>query len=175
MRGFASARRFEASEWPVYRELRLRALADSPDAFGSTLASEQTRSGEDWAARIAAAATSGRDLPIIAEVDRKPAGLAWAKFDATNPSAVNIYQMWVAPEFRGQGIGRMLLRAAIEWAGDQNATEVHLAVTCGQTPAMRLYTSEGFRPTGQSEPLRPGSLLLAQPMALSLAKHTSSR
>jgi hypothetical protein len=34
-------RRFAAHEWQSYKNLRLRALADSPDAFGRTLAEAQ--------------------------------------------------------------------------------------------------------------------------------------
>jgi ribosomal protein S18 acetylase RimI-like enzyme len=76
--------------------------------------------------------------------------------------------MWVAPEFRGKGLGRKLLRAAVEWARARKASCVDLRVTCTNTPAMHLYASEGFEPSGQSEPLRPGSSLLAQPMRLLL-------
>jgi len=32
-----SIRPFRAEEWPAYRALRLRALADAPDAFSTTL------------------------------------------------------------------------------------------------------------------------------------------
>jgi hypothetical protein len=35
---FPTVRRFAASEWRIYRALRLQALHDAPDAFGSTLA-----------------------------------------------------------------------------------------------------------------------------------------
>ena len=123
---------------------------------------------ENWARRLAAGATSGLDLPLIAEASGKPAGLTWARIDASDASLVNLYQMWVAPEFRGKGLGRMLLRAAVGWARGRKASCVDLKVTCSNIPAVRLYTSEGFKPSGQTEPLRPGSPLLAQPMRLLL-------
>ena len=64
-------RTFAQHEWAVYKDLRLRALADSPDAFGSTLAKEQNRSDAEWASRLAAGVNSW-DLPLVAEVDGKP-------------------------------------------------------------------------------------------------------
>lgn len=69
-------RNFTPDAWPAYRALRLRALEDAPDAFGSTLAAESTRPSEEWAARIARAATSGIDHPLVAHVAGQPAGLA---------------------------------------------------------------------------------------------------
>jgi GNAT superfamily N-acetyltransferase len=163
-----TVRKLEPAEWPTYRDLRLRSLADSPDAFGSTLAAEQARTAQDWAERLARGATSGLDLPLIAEVDRQAAGLAWAKVEASDPSIINLYQMWVAPEFRGHGAGRLLLRAAIEWARSRNAAEVRLGVTWGDTPAVRLYTREGFAPFGPPGNLRPGSPLPGRTMRLQL-------
>lgn len=164
----ANVRPFEPSEWVTYRELRLRALAESPDSFGSVLAVEKSRPAEDWAQRLAVGAKSGLDLPLVAEASGKPAGLTWAKIEASNASLATLYQMWVAPEFRSKGLGRQLLRAAVEWARGQKASCVDLRVTCSNTPAMRLYASAGFKPSGPSEPLRPGSSLLAQPMRLPL-------
>ena len=168
IQGPATVRMFKASEWATYRDLRLHALTDSPDAFGSTLAGEQGRSEDEWAARLAAGVASGSDLPLIAHVDVHAAGLAWAKADGEQASVVSIFQVWVVPKFRRQGIGDKLVRAAVHWARVRGAQAVHLCVTCGDTPAMRLYARHGFRPTGQCEPLRLGSPLLEQPMILPL-------
>ena len=161
-----TVRKLEAPEWSTYRDLRLRALAESPDAFGSTLAIEQVRGAEDWARRLATGTTSGLDLPLIAEVHHVAAGLAWAKVEPSDASVVNVFQMWVAPEFRGRGTGRLLLRAAIDWAKARGAHAVQLGVACGDTPAMRLYTRAGFRPVGAPGSLRDGSPLLGQSMLL---------
>ncbi|GGC64443.1 GNAT family N-acetyltransferase [Undibacterium terreum] len=164
-----SVRKLEIHEWETYSNLRLRSLADSPDAFGSTLAAEQERSPEAWAARLSAAAVSGKDYPLVAEIAGTAAGLVWAKVDADDESIVNIFQMWVAPESRGRGAAAALLRTAILWAKDRNARLVRLGVACGDTPAVRLYVREGFRDVGEPEPLRAGSPLLSQTMQLAIA------
>lgn len=164
-----TVRELAPADWQSYRSIRLRALQDAQDAFGATFAEQATRPDEAWAARLAAAASSGNDHPLVAEQDGAAVGLAWAKVDATDPLVVEIFQVWVAPESRGQGIAAHLLRAAVRWARGKQAATVRLGVTQGDTPAVRLYLREGFRNLGEPEPLRPGSELLSQTMCLMLA------
>lgn len=76
--------------------------------------------------------------------------------------------MWVAPNYRGLGAGQMLLESVIAWASAANVCYLALSVTCGDSPAMRLYVRSGFKPLGVPEALRPGSELLAQPMRLAV-------
>jgi len=114
------------------------------------------------------AADSTRELPLVAERSGEPVGLAWGRMDESTPDAAQLYQMWVAPEARGEGVGRMLLQAVVDWARGSNASTLSLGVTRGDTPATRLYRAAGFEPVGDAEPLRPGSELLAQPMTLRL-------
>jgi GNAT superfamily N-acetyltransferase len=159
-------RTLQPQDWATYRALRLRALADSPDAFYTTLAEEEERSPANWEARLTAAAVSDRDYPLIAEVNGVAAGLLWAKADATDSSLVDLFQMWVAPERRGCGVAAALLREAIGWARRGNARLVRLDVTCGDTPAVRLYTREGFQNVGAPWALRPGCAVLSQSMQL---------
>jgi ribosomal protein S18 acetylase RimI-like enzyme len=159
-------RALEAQEWPKYRDLRLRSLADSPDAFCSTLAEEQMRASDVWAARLSAAAVSGRDYPLIVELAGAEAGLLWAKVDGTDASIVNIFQVWVAPESRGRGAAAALVREAVRWARASNARVVQLSVTCGDTSARRLYVREGFEDVGSPVPRGAGSPLLEQNMRL---------
>jgi GNAT superfamily N-acetyltransferase len=165
-----SVRAFAPHEWRAYRDLRLRALADSPDAFGSTLAHEQGRPDEEWSARLASGVASETDLPLVAESGGHPVGLAWGRIDPSDPATARLYQMWVAPDSRGLGAGRLLLEAVIDWARSSNARSVALGVACGETPARRLYARAGFEPVGAPEPLRPGSAVLAQPMRLELER-----
>jgi ribosomal protein S18 acetylase RimI-like enzyme len=149
--------------------LRLRSLADAPDAFGSTLEREQNFSDSSWASRLMTNENSW-DLPLVAVMDTEPVGLAWGRIEKSNPDLANLYQMWVAPNQRHLGLGKMLLEAVVAWASEKNASYLELGVTCGNNPAMRLYTQAGFETIGQPEALRPGSDLLCQPMRLKLSR-----
>ena len=165
-----TVRSFSHAEWPLYKALRLRALEESPNAFGSTLALELKRTDIAWCERLKNAASSGQDCAFLAEVEGTPSGLAWAKADPYDPSTVHILQMWVAPNARGRGVGDTLLKAAIHWAKQHGASSVKLGASCGNTPAIRLYQRAGFVQIGAMEPIRPGSTVLAQNMVLALGK-----
>ena len=163
-----SIRKLIASDWNIYRAIRLRALQDSPDAFAVTYAEQIDRTDQSWESRLAAAAQSANDLPLIAELDGAPVGLAWAKVDPADAGIVEVFQVWVAPQARGRGIAAALMRQAAAWARGRGARAVTLGVTSGDTPAVRLYRREGFREVGEAVPLRPGSPLLSQAMRLEL-------
>ncbi|QHG65885.1 GNAT family N-acetyltransferase [Pseudomonas putida] len=163
-------RPLEASEWRVYRALRLRALQDSPDAFASQYEGEAVREDSDWAARVSAAAMSTSVQVLIAFQQTEPCGLVWCKSSAAEPAVVELFQMWVGPSARGLGAGRALLDAAIAWAVRRGAERVCLGVTIARSAAMHLYESSGFCPVGEPEPLRPGSMLMSQTMELQLTR-----
>ena len=133
-----SIRRFASHEWRMYRDLRLRSLADSPDAFVTTLAQAQERSEEEWSTQLVSGAASKSDLPLLAELDGQPSGLAWVRIDSSKEETAHLYQMWVAPDCRRFGAGRMLLDAGIIWAQSANVRYLALDVTCGDTPATWL-------------------------------------
>jgi len=164
-------RRFTAREWPAYRALRLRSLADAPNAFGSSLALEESWAHELWMARLMAAEVSGRDCPLVAEstaADGAMLGLLWAKCDADDAGIVNLFQMWVAPEARGRGAASALVDEALAWARSIGARLVQLGVVVDNQDAIRLYERKGFRNAGVPAPIRPGSALLEQTMQLAL-------
>jgi ribosomal protein S18 acetylase RimI-like enzyme len=142
--GGVRVRRLEAHEWRLYRELRLAALREAPDAFGSTLAREEEFPEQEWITRLAAGAASSLDLPLVAEDSRRAVGLAWARIGSNDPTTATLYQVWVDPEFRRGGIGRRLLDAALAWAQDAGATTMVLSVACGPDSAIEFYRRAGF-------------------------------
>lgn len=142
-------RRLTADEWQIDRELRLAALAESPNAFSSTLEAEERVSDEEWRERLEHRI---RFAARLDGVDVAAAGLILTESDTT---AV-LVGMWVMPPARGQGVGDALVKAALDWARDAGATAVHLWVTGGNSPAERLYARNGFVRTGGEQPITPG-------------------
>jgi DNA-binding MarR family transcriptional regulator len=56
-----------------------------------------------------------------------------------------IKRMWIAPEARGSGLGRRLLRALERRARAAGATVLHLETNAALAEAIRLYRAEGYR------------------------------
>ena len=102
--------RLSSDEGPRLREIRLRALDDSPDAFGETFEAARARTPEDWMKQAI-------DLPtFVAVVDGEDAGMVRCCQDRSDPSTAWLLSMWVAPTCRGRGIGAGLVREVVAWA-----------------------------------------------------------
>ncbi|MEY2688376.1 MAG: hypothetical protein RL375_2574 [Pseudomonadota bacterium] len=162
-------RSVDPEQWQTYRAIRLRALLDSPDAFGSTYEIEVARPDDQWLSRISGAATSGKDRVVFSVMGENVCGLAWCKVSALEPGVADLFQMWVDPGFRGLGIGAALLQDAVDYARGAGVDILRLGVTVAESPAMRLYSSFGFKPVGAVESLREGSAISAQAMQLHLS------
>jgi ribosomal protein S18 acetylase RimI-like enzyme len=165
-----AVRAFDAHEWRTLRDLRLRALADAPDAFSRTLAEEEQRPDHEWAKQIELSARSQSQLSLLAEQDGKAVGLAYARLDPEAPETAHLYSMWVAPEARRVGVGLALVEAVIAWARTRGAVRLVLRVTQGNTAAESLYARAGLRFTGETESLRPGSPRQTRTMARDLSR-----
>lgn len=157
----------QAHEWRRYRALRLAALRDAPDAFGSTYAEEAARPEAVWRERFLSAVSSDQHCLLFAAPEGRPCGVVWCK--QTTQACADLYQMWVAPEARGQGYGRQLLHAAADWARAQGVRQMRLSVSGGNHAARALYHAFGFRPSGERAPLRPGSARWVDDLLLTLA------
>ncbi len=77
---------------------------------------------------------------------------------APDPDTAVIEAVAVLPEARGRGVGRALMSRALEEARRAGRRRVALYVVEGNEPAVRLYTSLGFRKE-RTVPLLLGSLL----------------
>ena len=62
-----------------------------------------------------------------------------------------IHRHVVDPEFRGQGIGSMLLTHALKWASEHKLHSVVVSLTTKNQPASAFYLERGFVFSGFSE------------------------
>ncbi|HEY6412407.1 MAG TPA: GNAT family N-acetyltransferase [Edaphobacter sp.] len=134
-----------------YKAVRLRALKDSPLAFGSTYERESQLTDEEWNAR-AARLCGGRDIGFLALCDGKYAGLVLCLLDQDDPLKGQLISMWVAPEQRKLGVGRQLIEAITAWASERGVKTLRLMVTSVNDSAMEFYQRNGFAMTGKTEP-----------------------
>jgi predicted GNAT family acetyltransferase len=144
--GEAVLLRVTPDDWAILRDVRLRALADSPDAFGSTLEREQDLEEKEWRRRSV--------RPVwVAQVDGRPVAMAGTFL---HDGALLVWGMWTDPAHRGQGLARALLDALIGPAVAEGRP-VALHVNVANPGARAFYEGYGFVATGELEPLRPGS------------------
>jgi GNAT superfamily N-acetyltransferase len=162
-------RALTAGERDLLVRLRLRSLADSPDAFGDSLAQAEARADAYWDEMLRSVTEPGRHTAFLAEDGGHGVGLVFGLLDADDPRAGRVAGMWVAPEARGRGAGRLLLEAVIGWARDRAFTRLTLWVTEGNRPAEALYRTRGFLETGGRDVLGSNPSRTVVQMALDLA------
>jgi ribosomal protein S18 acetylase RimI-like enzyme len=134
-----------------YKAVRLRALKDTPLAFGSTYEREERLTDAEWAAR-AARLDNGRDVGFLASCEGSYAGLALCFVEPEDVTTGQLISMWVAPEARRLGVGRMLIDAIVAWAAGRGVKTVRLMVTSVNDGAMEFYRRLGFERTGKTGP-----------------------
>jgi GNAT superfamily N-acetyltransferase len=156
----------EPAEWALWRELRLRALRDAPDAFLESIAQAEAYDEAVWRSRIAPTPT--RDAVVAIADDGTWAGQMVVLLDADPPTLVAVF---VDSAYRGDGTAALLLDAVVERAIAASATRLRLQVTEGNDRARRFYERRGFVATGDIE-LSPGRELPEHEMVLDLGART---
>ena len=69
----------------------------------------------------------------------------------------HLLNICVAPEWQGQGYGRLLLEHFIELARERGAYQMLLEVRPSNKPALRLYQARGFEQVGMRKHYYPGA------------------
>ena len=140
-------RRLEPPDAALYRAFRLRGLLDHPDAFTSSFEEESQRPLADTERRLSGesqacmwGAFEGEQLAGVFGFDREDR--------LKNSHKATLIGLFVAPEFAGRGIGRALVEAVMQGAGDAGISLLVLTVTEGNAKARALYARAGFQTIG---------------------------
>jgi GNAT superfamily N-acetyltransferase len=163
-------RALDPDRWREIREVRLRSLADAPEAFTSTFDREATYDEEKWRAL----ATTGRWF--VAD-DQGLVGVAvgvagWSG----DPTKRELVGMWVARSHRRAGIAGRLLEHVKEWAASEGATTLGLGVRQDNEEAMAAYLGLGLRPSGETMPEagEPAKVIIVMECAVGPSPRTPS-
>ncbi len=127
----------------MLRDIRLRSLLDSPDAFGQRYDEAVAGTDDDWISNARASATGNRRIWFIArDAAETPVGVVQAR--RRPPSDCLLFSMWVAPEARRLGVGATLVDAVQDWSSSWGGRRVVLWVLGANEMAMRFYDRIGF-------------------------------
>ncbi len=137
-------RRLIDTDLDVFREIRLRALTDTPENYGSIAAVEQAQPDEQWLAKLAGAAWF-----VAFDADR-PVGLVAG---GAREEGWLLYSMWIAPEARGRGLAEKLVDEVRAAAESDGARTLSLHVAEDNVRARRAYVRLGFLASGEWEPM----------------------
>lgn len=146
----------------------MRALLDSPTAFGSTYVDESQVSDAQWRRRAAKCAAEGY-AGFLAMDGQTACGIVRATPDEQDSSVAWVESMWVAPTYRRTGVGRLLVNTILAWARGRRIRTLKLSVTSNNEPAIRFYRSFGFASTGRTEPYPNDPALVECEMLLLLS------
>ena len=126
----------------------MRALKDSPEAFGSTYEKALERDNDSWREQIQSSVTSiNRNTQFAFDGDRC-IGIA-ALYREEKSYTGDILMMWVEPEARGTDVASLLVSNLLTWAGVVGMNEVLLNVTNTNKRAIKFYLKCGFVSTGE--------------------------
>ena len=131
----------------AYRTIRLNALLNNPEAFGSSFDEEAAFDLSRFSHRLSNpksltfGAFKGEDLGGICNISFQPR--------QKMKHRAEIFSIYVEPLNRGKGVGRMLIEHVLQAARRRTQVQqVYLTVVSSNQTAKALYTSFGFETYG---------------------------
>lgn len=167
-----TVRRILPVEGRLLRDLRLRSLRDSPDAFGQSVAEAAARDDQDWNQQARQASAGDRRAWYVAlEEDGQEVGLVQGR--RRPPSDLLIFSMWVEPARRRAGVGHQLIDALESWSREWGGQRSVLWVFGTNEAAIRFYRRLGFEVEQDTPDAETGRTYGALAMSRSVAPASS--
>jgi GNAT superfamily N-acetyltransferase len=138
----------DESEWSLYRDIRLSALAESPGSFTATLADESDRDEQFWRDRMT------RSYRLLAERGELPQGNSLGP-DEHVPTAAEVFGLYVVPEARSTGVSWRLIEATVDLAIQAGYTQLYYWVGTDNARAIGFGKNFGFGTTDRRRLARP--------------------
>ena len=130
-----------------YRKIRLEALYNNPDSFGTTYYEEAIKTLDEFRDRIPVD-KNNFILGCYEDEDKKLVGIVafYQEERIKVKHKAYVRSMYVKQEYRRKGIGELLLQELIEKAKAIKEIEILLLdVVANNISAIQLYLSSGFK------------------------------
>lgn len=129
----------DEAEWLAFQTLRLSALLEYPEAFGSSFEEESILSIDSF--------KEGYKKCDIFGAFMEHDLIGCAGFFAQSPIKMRhrgvLFSMYIAPAHRNKGIANLLVKAVIEHA-KKYVLQIHATVVTSNQSALNLYEKNGF-------------------------------
>jgi GNAT superfamily N-acetyltransferase len=152
-----SCNQLHADEWTRLRDIRLKSLLDSPQAFGGTYENEKLFNEQDWRSQFQTLTY------IISSVDGLDAGIMSIENLAGDFGATCwVGGCWSDPNFRGTGLIRAMFNYLDQEAKSRDWLVQGLGVWVDNESAISAYEKLGFVGMGEPQPSsrQPGKFYL---------------
>lgn len=129
-------------QYERYKQLRITAIKDMSEAFGSTQQEESQTSSSIWKERLANMLFAQKNGQII--------GMIGAVIDSRIKlkHRAHLVSFYILPEHRKKGVGTLLLNTLLERLYKKNIFFITLNVTTSLAESISFYIKYGFTITG---------------------------
>ena len=143
-----TVRALTEDEWQTYRDIRLRALREDPDAFAASAKTEEGYDEDRWRGRLS------RSTRFVAEQDGSVVGVVSVGRQPVEGERVGeLFGLWVTPQLRGKGAAWKLVESAVGQANRKEYDFLLYWVGTDNGRGVAFASSFGFRPTDARRPM----------------------
>jgi GNAT superfamily N-acetyltransferase len=141
-------------DWQIYRDTRLAALQESPEAFAARYEDEAEQDEHFWRDRMK------RSIRFLAEHEGAATGVVSLGRTSDSPEmrdhveAGEIFGLYVTPAARNTGTSWRLVHAAAEQALADGLSQIFYWVGTENARAIAFAANFGFRPSGERRSTR---------------------
>ena len=145
--------------WQELRQIRLRALEDSPEWFAAKFEVESAKSPEEWKTEFEAA-----QWRLITKANENAGMMAVSKAEPLRDADCWLFGCWIAPKFRGQRLMDLIIDELDQICRKEGWAKQGLGVWPNNERAIRAYKRYGFYEGGEPRPSRSRPEQLYLPM-----------
>lgn len=133
-----------SDQWQRLREIRLRSLQDSPDAFGGNHETESKMEKEEWEDKF-----TSLDFLIVSSGKTDIGVMSIEVLNGDHGATCWIGGCWSDPRYRGHGALRTLFNFLDEQANTKDWGRQGLGVWADNEDAIAAYRAIGFSEVGE--------------------------